>query len=458
MTATETADQSAPRAHLWGASTRATTFGILLLITIGAFEHLGVSTALPKMLAELEGQHLYSWPFTAFLSANVVATVVSGWVCDRVGARAVLMVAPALFLAGLLVGGAAESMPVLLAARVLQGLGLGGEVVAIYVLVALVYPERVRPAAFGLLAAAWVVPSIVGPTLAGIVTERFGWRWVFLGLVPLAVLGVVLLIPSLRGLPKPDKSDSPMRKGLPLAALAAAVGIPAISWAAQHPSLATLWLGLGGLALLIPALRTLLPQGTLRGRPGLPKVILARGLFAGAFFGVEAFVPLTLTSVHGLSPALAGLPLTVGALGWSFASAWQGRRPDIPRTTLIRVGFGVLAAGLAAMVFVAVPWGSPWVAAVVWTACGAGMGLGFPSINVLALGLSPAGERGFTSSALQVSDTLFSATLVGLGGVLLAALASAAAPTGAVVPIDLVMAAVALLGAFAFRRSTDDRV
>ncbi|SER60093.1 MFS transporter [Actinokineospora terrae] len=458
MTTTETADESSARAQLWGPSNRATTFGILLLITIAAFEHLGVSTALPRMLAELDGGHLYSWPFTAFLSATVAATVFGGWVCDRRGARVVLMVAPAVFLAGLVVAGTADSMPVLLAARVLQGLGLGGEVVAIYVLVAAVYPERVRPAAFGLLAAAWVVPSIVGPTLAGIVTERFGWRWVFLGLVPLAVLGVVLLVPTLKGLPRPERAGRPVRRWVPLAALAAAVGIPAVSWAAQHPSLGTLWLGLGGLAVLVPALRLLLPRGTLVGRSGLPRVILARGLFAGAFFGVEAFVPLTLTSVHGLSPALAGLPLTVGALGWSFASAWQGRRPDIQRTTLIRLGFVILSGGLAAMVFVAVPWGSPWLAGLLWTVCGAGMGLAFPSINVLALRLAPEHERGFTSSALQVSDIIFSATLVGLGGVLLAALASTAAPTAAVVPIDLVMAAVALLGALVFRRSSDDRV
>ncbi|SDC61906.1 MFS transporter [Actinokineospora iranica] len=448
-----------PGKPLWSAENRSTTIGILLLITIGAFEHLGVSTAMPSMLADLDGGDLYSWPFTAFLSASVVATVLGGRMCDRFGPAAVLLVAPAVFLAGLVAAGTASGMTALLAARALQGVGLGAEVVAVYVLVALVYPERSRPAAFGLLAAAWVVPSIVGPTAAGLVTERFGWRWVFLGLVPLAVLGVALLVPALRGLPKPTRdSASPRRKGVPLAAVAAGVGIPAVSWAAQHPSLSTLWLGLAGVAVLVPALRTLLPAGTLRARPGLPRVVLARGLFAGAFFGVEAFVPLTLTSVHGFSPALAGLPLTVGALGWSLASAWQGRRPEIQRTTLIRRGFVILAAGLALMPLVAAPWGPPWLAAALWVVCGAGMGMSFPAISVLALARSAEHERGFTSSALQVADMIFSAALVGFAGVLLAGLASAAAPTAALVPIDLVMAAVALAGALVFRRSTDERV
>ncbi|PPK62394.1 putative MFS family arabinose efflux permease [Actinokineospora auranticolor] len=458
MTTTDTPDTT--RGQLWSGRNRATTLGILLLITIAAFEQLGVSTAMPSMLADLRGGALYSWPFTAALSASVVATVVGGWICDRWGYRVVLLVAPTVFLLGLVLAGTATGMPALLVARACQGLGLGGEVVAIYVLIAAVYPERLRPTVFGLTASAWVVPSIVGPTVAGLVTERFGWRWVFLGLVPLALLGVVLLLPALRtvpAVPAPDP-DTVRRKGIPLAAVAAGVGIPAVSWAAQHPSPATLWLGLAGLALLVPALGRLLPKGTLRGAPGLPRVILARGLFAGAFFSVEAFVPLTLTSVHGFSPALAGLPLTAGALGWSAASAWQGRRPEVQRTALIRVGFAVLAAGLASMVVVAAPWGWPWAAAALWAVAGVGMGLGFPSINVLALGAAPEHERGFTSAALQVSDMVASATLVGLGGLLLTALASTAAPTAAVVPTDLLMAGVAVLGLLLFRRSTDDRV
>ena len=440
---------SAPN-PLWGKQNRATTVGILLLITIGAFEHLGVSTAMPRMLAELDGAHLYSWPFTAFLAASVISTVLAGRVSDRVGPRPVLLAGPAVFLLGLVVAGTASDMPTLLAARVLQGLGLGAEGAAIYVLIALVYPERERPKMFGWLAAAWVVPSILGPTAAGVVTEFVGWRWVFLGLAPLALLGVVLLVPALRSLPAPAAVGT-VRRGLPLAAVAAGVGIAALTWAVQH---STLWLGLAGVALLAPALRVLLPAGTLTARPGLPRVVLARGLMAGAFFGVEAFVPLTLTAVHGYSPALAGLPLTIGALGWSAASWWQGR-VEIPRSVLVRVGFTILAAGLAGTALIAPTWPLAWTASLWWAVAGAGMGLAFPSISVLMLKHAAEGERGFASSALQVSDMVFSAVLVGTGGVLLAALASPESPTAAIVPFNLIMAAVAAIGALLFARVRD---
>jgi MFS family permease len=441
---------------LWSTRNRATTIGMLMVITVGAFESLGVSTAMPRMIADLNGNALYAWPFTAYLAASVTATVLSGRLCDRFGPAPALMVGPGLFLAGLLVAGTATGMPVLLAGRVLQGLGGGTQIVAIYVLVALVYPERYRGRAFGLIAAAWVVPSLVGPAASGLVTEHIGWRWVFLGLVPFAVLGILLLVPALRRLPSLDDSApaATPRRGVALAAVATGFGITALTWAAQHPSAATLWLGLAGLAALVPALRRLLPRGTLTARPGLPVTILARGLFAGTFTAVEAFVPLTLVAVHHRSVAVAGLPLTVSALGWAAASYWQGRQPNLPRTRLIRISYLVLAAALAAMTLIAPSWGPWWLAYPLWVVAGAAMGLAIPLVGVLMLEYAPPRDRGFASAALQVSDMIGSATLIGVGGVLLTTLASATAPTTAVIVTDLLMAGVAVLGAVVFREAT----
>jgi MFS family permease len=426
---------------------------MLTLVTIAAFEHLGVSTAMPTMVDELDGESLYAWPFTAFLAASVLATVVSGRVCDRFGPAPALLAGPVLFFAGLVASGVATGMPVLLAGRVLQGLGLGTQVVAIYVLVALVYPSRARPAVFGLLAAAWVVPSLIGPTAAGLITEHIGWRWVFLGIAPFAVLGVLLLAPVIRKLPDVDADapESTARRGVALAAVATAFGIAALSWAAQHPSVGSLFLGLAGLAALVPALRTLLPRGTFLARPGLPVTILVRGVFAGAFFGVEAYVPLTLSSVHGFSPALSGLPLTVGACGWAAASHWQGRRPDIPRTLLIRTGLTTLGFALAGVALIGPDWGLAWLVLPFWLVAGASMGLAYPSISVLSLDYAAPRDRGFVSSALQVNDMTFAAITVGLGGVMLTTFASTADPTAAVVPLNLLMAGLAFFGALVFR-------
>jgi MFS family permease len=434
---------------LWARDRRAATVGLLLLITMVAFEAMSVGTAMPTMVAELHGQALYSWPFTAFFAASVTGTVLSGRVSDTRGPRLPLLGGPVIFGTGLLVASAAPSMMVLLAGRVLQGLGAGVIVVVAYALIALVYPERDRPAAFGAISAAWVVPALVGPAIAGLVTEHASWRWVFLGLTPFVLVGAVLLVPLVRTLPRaaPGTAQRGTRHGVIVAAAAAGVGLSALTWAAQHPALVVAPLAVAGLVLLVPALRRLLPPGTVTARPGLPTVVLARGLLTGAFFGVEVYLPLTLTAVHGTSPALAGLPLTIGALGWSGASALQGRYPDIPRHRLLRAGFLLLAAGLAGTTVAAFAGLPYWLVLPVWTVAGAGMGLAMPSLSVQLLDLSPPGERGFNTAALQIWDILMSTACIGFGGVLLIAIASTDAPAPAVVPLDVLMAGLALTGA-----------
>src|SRR4029450_12499005 len=108
-----------------------------------------------------------------------------------------------------------------------------------------------------------------------------------------------------------------------------------------------LLIAVAGAAALVAGLRPLLPPGTVRARSGLPAVIGGRGLLAGAFFGMDALLPLSLTELHGFTPTAAGAPLTAGALGWAVASQWQGRRPDVARVVLFRAGFLLLVLRLA---------------------------------------------------------------------------------------------------------------
>lgn len=430
---------SRPGSALWAPDRRWPTTGLVLLVTLLAFEAMGVGTAMPRMVAELRGEALYAWPFIAFMASSLVGTVFSGRLSDLRGPKPALLLGVGLFLVGLLVAGTADSMTMLLLGRVLQGLGAGSQVVAVYVLIAAVYPDSDHPAAFGALAAAWVVPSLVGPTFAGWTTENFTWRLVFLALVPLVVIGLVLLVPVLRRLPV-HTATPPARRFLPLAALGAALGVAGLSWAMQHR---VWWLGLVSVVSLGVALRVLLPKGTLTARRGLPVTVLARGLLGGTFFAVEAFIPLTLTVVHGYSPFLAGIPLTLGALGWSVSAMWQGRRTDIPRQTLVRWGFLLVSVSLAAVTLIAPSWGPAWATALIWAVTGAGMGLGMSSISVLVLGASSDTDRGFNSAAVQISDQLGAALFAGVGGMVVLA----TAPTVGVVVLSLVMSGVALLGA-----------
>ncbi|WP_433409489.1 MFS transporter [Saccharomonospora azurea] len=434
------------RGVLWTPENRWTTAGLLLVVTLLAFENMGVATAMPTMVADLDGGELYSWPFTAHLVASVAATVLSGRVCDRRGPTLSLLVGPWIFLAGLVAAGAAPTMEVLLVGRVLQGFGSGVLMVATSLLVALTYDDRERPVMYAAFAAAWVLPAVVGPSIAGLVTETAGWRWVFLGLVPLMPLGMGLLVPVVRRLPAHVPDPAARRAGI-VAAVTVALAVAALMWAAQHPSPVALGYGAVALVVAAVALRTLLPHGTLRARPGLPTVVASRALLGGAFAGMEAYLPLIMSQVHGHNAAVAGLPLTVAALSWSAGSAVQGRKPDWSRAALLRAGFGLVAAGLA--LFSLVAWGGApaWVAFAASACGGAGMGIATPSISVLLMRLSPVAERGFNTSAMQLGDWISSALTIGAGGALLAVLAGGASdPSGAVTTLALALALVAVLG------------
>jgi MFS family permease len=420
-----TVEQSSVREELFGPTQRAVTVGIVLLITLVAFENMGVGTAMPALIADLGTVSQYGWPFLAFIATNVIGTVLAGRWSDTHGPKAVLLGAPAVFGIGLLVAGTAGTMTQLLIGRVLQGLSAGATGVVVYVLIALIYTPRARPAVFGLISAAWVVPSLVGPPISALVTEQFSWHWVFLGLLPLVVVALVLVLPASRGLPTP--TDTPAaRPGVVAAAFVAAFGVTALSWSGQHTTAVGLVVALAAAAVLFQALRRLVPEGTFVARPGIAAVVAGRALIAGAFFTTAAYLPLMLTSTHGWSLTAASTPLIVGSLGWSGASAWQGRHPDLSRAMLLRVGFLALAVGLGSLLLVAPSWGLAWLALPAVGVAGIGMGLGFSALSFLLLQCSGPTEVGFNSSSAQLADQLSQAVFVGIGGALLALISTPA--------------------------------
>lgn len=435
---------------------RTTSIGILLVITLIAFEAMAVATAMPRAVAALHGLAYYGWPFTAFLVTSVVGMVTGGDRCDRDGPRRPLLTGIAVFGAGLLVAGIAPTMAVFVLGRAVQGFGGGMIVVSVYVLIAEVYEERLRPRMFAALSAAWVLPSLVGPVLAGLLTQHLTWRLVFLMIAPFVVISLALILPALRRLPAQDRP--PARAGRWPIALVAAAGAAALQYAGQELRWWSLLPAVAGAAALVPSLRRLFPAGTFRLRVGLPSVVALRGLVAGAFFATDSYVPLTLTHVHGYGPTAAGAPLILGSVGWSAMSWWQGRHADTPRYLLVRAGFGMVAVAALAMTAIAVRHVPGWVSCPVWLVGGGGMGLVMPSLSILLLDFSPVAERGRNSSAMQIADMLTSALCIALGGALVAAAERSALslPT-AVTVIDLTMCAVALVGAVAAVRIREER-
>jgi len=418
---------------LWAAERRPLTVGLAATITFVAAEALAVITVMPLVSRDLHGLGLYGFVFSAFLLGTMVGIVAAGRAADRRGPAIPYVCGIVLFGAGLAVAGLAPSMPVLIAGRTLQGLGAGAVPAVAYVAIGRSLPDRLRPRMMAVLSTAWVAPGLAGPALSAEVAGAFGWRWVFLGLLPFIALTGPLALPALVRLGRAaepaagghrliDGVGVAAAAGLVLAGLALALGTA--SDRGPSGGTVTWWVVpagclmiAAGCALGLPVLRRLMPAGTLSARYGLPATILSRGLLTFCFFGADAFVTLTITILRHRSPVLAGVAVTGATLAWTAGAwiqarlnaTWEGRR-------LVRIGLVVILtgiAGLSAVLISAVPVA---VAIAAWTIAGLGMGMAYAPTTLVMLGEAPPGREGWASASLNLADVLGSAIGIGLGG------------------------------------------
>ena len=430
------ADDSA----LFSAGRRSLTLGLILTVTLVAFESLAVATAMPIVARELGGLQLYGWVFSLFFLGDLVGIVIMGGLIDRGGLIRPFVLGLGLFATGLLIGGTAPTMEILVGARLLQGIGAGGIAPVAYVAIGRALPEAVRPRMFAVLSTAWVVPGIIGPAISGLIAEHLSWRIVFLGLLPLVLIAAVLTIPALarvgpaRAAPAAGDSldlaapvePNSRRRLIRAAFLAVGAGLflVGLTSATIVPGLV---LAVIGIALGVPAFRGLTPAGTLSAQRGLPAAVLIRGLLTFAFFSVDAYVPLFLIEWRGIAASAAGIALTVATLTWT-GGAWIQARyvTRFGAGRFVTAGFAIVLVAIGILALVLSPGVPVVVASIAWGVAGLGMGLGYAPLALIVLAEAPPEGQGRATAALQLSDVLGTALGTGAAGAVIAFAAQAA--------------------------------
>lgn len=410
------------------ARRRAVTIALLLVTALSSFESTVVSTAMPTIIGELHGLPLYSWVFSIYLLASTITMPIYGRLADVYGRRRVLMSATLVFLAGAVACALARSMPQLIVARGLQGLGAGGLVPIALTVSGDLYSleERARVQAF--FSGVWGFASLVGPLLGAFLTLTFGWRSIFTINVPLGLIALFLVATKMIESRKPGSDPLDVAGALTLA-----LGIGALLFAvlqrtgagAQGTGTRVL-LGILGFSLLVFFAR--LQAG--RRHPLIPPELFRHaetaapylgGILLGTtIYGVDTFVPLFVQGARGGTAGAAGAVITPLVLFWAISAAAAAR-------VIVRFGFRKTAQAGAILIligFVGLLAAARFDASVaaISAACGLiGAGLGPSSLaQVLAIqNVVEEHRRGVATSLVPFFRTVGGSLGVGaLGGIL----------------------------------------
>lgn len=322
-----------------------------------------MGVALPKLMEELQiTAALGQWLTAAFLLAMSIVIPITGMLIQRIRTRPLFIAAMTLFSAGTLLSAVAPSFEVLLIGRVVQALGTAIMMPLLMTTVTTTVPKHQRGAVMGRIAIVMSVAPALGPTLSGVVLQYLDWRWLFIIVLPIALLSLVL-----GAIYMPNVGEQRVARIDPLSVLLTVFGfgglvygLSAIGESAHGTALLPPWvpivIGVVGLALFVwrqTALqredRALLDLRTFATRQ-FALGVLQFGIFSMALFGSLILLPIYVQDVLGYDTLTAGLVLLPGGLAMALLGQLVGRRVDRrgARSVLIP-GAVITAASLWAM-------------------------------------------------------------------------------------------------------------
>ncbi|MFC3455144.1 MFS transporter [Amycolatopsis speibonae] len=407
----------------WRELGRHTSTAVVLAggVLVGAITIYVAASLLPTAIQDIGGRPLYAWTMTAFLVAQVVATMLVGQALSRFGGKGSYLTGFGVFAAGSALCAVSPSMPVLLLGRGVQGLGAGLLTGLGFALIHSALPPRLWSRGSALISAMFGVGNFAGPALGGFTAQSGSWRSAF-AILAVAAAALAIFVP--RALPRGERpAQAPPA---PIASLSLVVGAAAAVSVAGilSDSLAmTAFIALGGVlvaAFLVTenrATASVLP-GSVYRRGSRQRWIYLTIMVLVSGVAVETFLPLFGQRLGGLPPAAAGFFAAALSLGWSVsqlvsASAGRTRRLVLTGPACLATGFVLL--GLLQTEQPSLPVVLAWLPVLFFG--GTGIGIAMPHLSVAAMTSAPDGEGGKAAAAIATiltMSTAFGAAVAGL--------------------------------------------
>ena len=380
-----------PSTQAGAPSARATLAALVTLLVLAGLDQTLLSTALPGIAVELQGQRWVSWVFAAYLVASTVVIPLYGKLADRWGPRPLLLAAGGLFAAGSLASAMSPGIEALIAARALQGLGGGGLMTLTLLAVAALVPLAERARVQGLLGAAYGVATMLGPLIGGVLVQHLSWRWAMALHLPVLALALLLLARSRFGQGAATRAPLDVAGAGLLAAtlvcllLATRDGVAgtAAGWGLLVIGLT---LGLGWALVERRAADPLIPFTLFRTAAfsAAAAVSLCSGV---ALFAAVVFLPMYLQTALRLSPTVSALHLLPLMLCLTLAARACGMALRAGRSVRDLALAGAVAMALAFAALVAVlsqAEATAWAFSLAVVPLGLGLGLLFPVLTAVS--------------------------------------------------------------------------
>ncbi len=386
-----------------------------------AFEALAVTAAIPELAADLGQVALLPWVITGYILTSSVSTVIAGPLVDGIGARIIFRWAVLIFVAASVGAAVVPTMPLLVAARIVQGAGAGLISAVALAAVGLVYPPRLISRAFAANATVWGAMGVAGPGIAAALLTALNWRWIFLVSVP---LGLAALAAGWKVLPGPAGERQVKVDGrgvllLTAFSIAMVVGVDRLD----------VWSGAALAVLLVVGYlywlherRTEVPVLRLEHLARQPYLGLGLGiglLLAGAI-AAETYVPLYVRGARGAGPALTAWSVLFFTVGWTLGANVAGRLTDrVPETSLTLSGFAVTVPALLGLWAAAASAAPLWLIFSLLVFAGTGVGTATNAGLTLLRAATPDSSLGRATAAHQFARSQGFAIGPALGGALI---------------------------------------
>jgi EmrB/QacA subfamily drug resistance transporter len=409
-----------------GTKQRPVLVALLIATFLTAIEGTIVSTAMPKIVEDLGGSHLFTWVISVYLLTTVISTPIFGKLADLYGRKMMFTIGVLIFLVGSTLSGFSQTMEQLVIFRLIQGIGAGALTTIPFTIIGDIFTFEERAKVQGWISSVWGISGIIGPLAGGFIVDTISWHWIFFMNLPFGLISLVLLWFSLQEIIEKKKQTIDYI-GIITFSVSMTAFLFALTVLKEQKQFTGSILTLFAIALIGVGLffwieakskEPMLPLSLFRIR------LITIANIAGFLLGfilvtITFYIPLWVQGVTNLNATYSGIAMLPMSITWPLGGMLSGKwlaKTSIGRIVLI--GIAIIAIGCIGLVFFNVNTTVPWMMFIT-AILGFGFGLVLTTFTVVVQSSVDWKMRGAAMGAHNLMKNLGQSIGIAISGLLL---------------------------------------